>query len=459
MLGTVLNAVRSLSRETAPIAALAEGARKIYASNVIDRLVKAAATPSLTIETVAPVANVVRPMWGRCGSSFAFDSQIDLLLSRGYFVVEHLLASDPLSRRRDVGYLWRMLNENSQRTRGCIQRIAFRPDTRPEPYFANVDALTALAKRIGQAETDPAVEPIARSAALTIVNHSFNALWADRRTSGRRVIDTHDVQSYVLFGKGTPNEASGEPERLEALLKGERKLLRTARCLVNVGRDDHLILGQFNGRGVIVTPHVPAQPRASRYASVADMAIEHDWHEAYRSMREFDLFIAGDAHPANVTSVSWFLEKVFIPYLQPHGVSLVLCGRVSHAIHEIYQAVPYVFYLGFVDDLPSVRALSKVAILPDRSGTGVSIKSLEAFASSMPFVATSHALRGLRELVPGSVRTHDDPEGMAGAIQTLLSSEKERRAASQLAASCYAATAAYERWYEGWSSALDQALQ
>ena len=69
------------------------------------------------------------------------------------------------------------------------------------------------------------------------------------------------------------------------------------------------------------------------------------------------------------------------------------------------------------------------------SGTGVSIKTIEALALGKPFVGTSKAFRGMPmdRIEKAGLRAHDTPREFADAIVDALSREKLASAASRVA--------------------------
>lgn len=453
VLGATLNAVRALNRDPQSAERQAVQARERYASDVIQRLIASRAEPSLHVQQRRGIANVIHPMWGRCGSSFAFEAQINLLLRSGYFVNQIILASDAVDLDSSYDYIWRMLQENSANTRGCIQRVFFPVDKgarspRGRNYFDQLaNTIASSPVRSG------ALRRLFASARMTIVNHVFNSKWAFRHGGGRKVLDSHDIQSIAFASRSVRNGRTGHVDSLREMLKSEGALIRKFDYVVNCANEEHVVLGEFNSNAVLVTPHVPQRTlRACR--SMRDLAVANSWHESYYLLEKFDLLIAGDGHPANVASALWFVRKVFIPFLQPHGTSLAICGRLSHEVHEAVGEVGYVFYAGFVDNLDDVRALSKVAVLPDQAGTGVSIKTLEAFATGMAFVGTSHSLRGLPRPLPEGLRGVDDPRLMASEILRAIKSEEKRATLSDLAQSCYQHYSSLEVWEPRWKQAL-----
>lgn len=100
---------------------------------------------------------------------------------------------------------------------------------------------------------------------------------------------------------------------------------------------------------------------------------------------------------ANVESVIWFLREV--APLAP-GVTVKIVGNVDAGVRaqapDLYAAYKH-WFLGRIDDPGAVYASARLALLPTISGTGLSIKSVEALSSGLPLIATTQALRGMDE--------------------------------------------------------------
>jgi glycosyltransferase involved in cell wall biosynthesis len=103
--------------------------------------------------------------------------------------------------------------------------------------------------------------------------------------------------------------------------------------------------------------------------------------------------------------------------------------------------------------VPYYRA-TRCVIAPMVSGTGTSIKTIEALALGKPFVGTSKAFRGMpiERLKEAGIRSYDDPQSFASAISEALSSEPAAGTASRAAYdNVFSATASF--------AARDEALR
>lgn len=458
-LGATLNAVRYLQRfPDWPL----HKADDLAPMNAVQRLLDASPVPSLERHGPTRIANVVMPLWGRVGSSFAMEGQVRYLLSRGFFVNQVFLLDKPVDLLASTEYFWRMLRENSRHMRGCVQRIGYWPEAegthgRESTTYRKAGAFMQYLLRIGRNRTDdPGFDAALRKAEISVVNHVFHSEWAFRKTGGKRVLETHDIQSYQMEAWPLLNEETGSPDSIQAMLKDEFTTVGKFDFVVNVSPEENRILSLANSRSTLITPYLPVAEPSRKYKAVWEMAWAENMHESLRVLDRFDLLIAADSHPANRESTIWFLREVFAPYLSDEHVSVALVGRICDPVFAHVGSLPHLYYLGFVDDLEAVKSLSRMAVLPDRRGTGISIKSLEAFASGMPFVGTSVAYRGLRDRLPRALRPYDSAPEMAGEILRALRDSARLEELSVLARECYAAVAGADQFDSAWDQVLSQ---
>jgi glycosyltransferase involved in cell wall biosynthesis len=84
--------------------------------------------------------------------------------------------------------------------------------------------------------------------------------------------------------------------------------------------------------------------------------------------------------------------------------------------------------LGFVDDLDAVYRRAALAVNPQRFGTGLSIKSIDAMRRGMPLVTTAGGARGLEAAAGHAFLWGDSAEELAGHVLTVLRDPATARA-------------------------------
>ena len=233
-------------------------------------------------------------------------------------------------------------------------------------------------------------------------NHFFLMPIATRLAKGRAPIalDSHDLQArqFILMNKDMP--WLRPRATFESMWAQELSLMRGADLLFHVNDEENEEFQKF----------LPEKAHALLYPAGPETATGPGGP---------DIVIVASFNTANIESVIWFLREV-----APHAkdVSVKIVGNVDAGVRsrapdefEKYKS----WFLGRVDDLDAVYANTRLALLPTISGSGLSIKTLEAFASGLPIIATTHALRGMSAEAAAleGVVVVDEPEAFARALR------------------------------------------
>lgn len=193
-----------------------------------------------------------------------------------------------------------------------------------------------------------------------------------------KLIDTHDVFSdrYRLY-----KEHGQAGEFFSTTREQEGKALDRADVVLAIQEWDATHFRSLTGKPVAVVGHL-ARPAADAGARGADPKT--------RTM----LFVGGPMG-INVHGVTWFIDQV-LPLVrrQVPEAELWLVGGICDRVGE---GMPGVRRLGFVGGLDELYRRVAVVINPQRFGTGLSIKSVDALAHGAPLVTTASGARGLEE--------------------------------------------------------------
>lgn len=103
----------------------------------------------------------------------------------------------------------------------------------------------------------------------------------------------------------------------------------------------------------------------------------------------------------NRIGLEWFLQEV-MPHL-PEQVTIAIAGALPAGFPKRDKRVTF---LGRVVDAKQFIRQCRIVTLTARAGTGVQLKTIEAFEMGLPAVATPSSLRGIAD-VPANVRTAD----------------------------------------------------
>lgn len=179
---------------------------------------------------------------------------------------------------------------------------------------------------------------------------------------------------------------------------------------------------------------------------------DNDIYDTLMYIHNFDFLLWGDAHPSNLNSTKWFIENVALHADFAWCKTLIL-GRAGSLMYQEFGSRSGLYYAGFVDQLDDAMHRSKLIILPDQMGSGISIKTLDTLATSRPFVATQLALRSL-QFGEGSYRGAATADEFRNDCLKLLKCEIARQQRAEIARSLYDINFSRQVYYSAWDDLL-----
>ena len=114
-----------------------------------------------------------------------------------------------------------------------------------------------------------------------------------------------------------------------------------------------------------------------------------------------------------------FLARQVMPILRARGVRLLIAGTVGR-FAPMFMDPADGTVLGWVDDVATFYDQVEVVAVPLLTGTGVSVKTMEAAAYGAAIVSTQVGLRGLNLQAGTEVLVADDPATFAASILQVL---------------------------------------
>ncbi len=388
-----------------------------------------------------PTVIITGPPWPRSGTGRVMQSQVDYYRERGYRTV-FLCVPIHCSFTADHAD-WEAIEEGIQEL-GADHTFFARIDTRlfiREKYLAWIRhgfRGTALDWIIFTARSaqlpEDAVRLVRRlPVALVHVNHVYTLGFARgliRTLKGRQtpiILDTHDIQSLALKDRGEINPWTHRHDTLERLLDSEISSLRKVNVLVHVSVEDF----DFFKQRLPDKHHVLSLPTID--ASFAERIAK----AGHPEVDPIDLLFVGQSTAPNGAAIRWFFEQVW-PLIEKYGYRVRIVGGIATLIEkdipELYQRFRSCF-VGPVADLAPLYRASRCVFAPMVSGTGISIKTIEALSTGKPFVGTSKAYRGMPMAMveQAGLRAHDAAQDFADALHGALSAEKASATASRSA--------------------------
>ncbi len=149
------------------------------------------------------------------------------------------------------------------------------------------------------------------------------------------------------------------------------------------------------------------------------------------------LFLGSFRHEPNRVALNWFLRHVMPQVLaRTPDAKLVVVGSDPPPPYTLPDFGGAVEMLGFVDDIRACLRDYAVFVCPIRSGSGIRVKLLEAFASGIPAVSTTVGAEGLGNNGESICAIADDPSAFAAGIAELFENP-ERAAQTAVRARAY----------------------
>ena len=397
-----------------------------------------------TLSANSPAVIVIGPPFPGSGPARVMQNQIEFYRSRGYAIVFVCVATH--CSLVEANPDWQKIRDGVIRELRADQ-IFFAPiDNRK---FKILKYLTWVKHAFRGTALDW-MEFTARSAllpddairfirqvpiALIHVNYVFTLGFAEGllrqvvRPDGRvpMILETHDVIAQYLHGNAEINPWTHRHDTLDRLLHSELSYLNKSEVLVHLSIDDFNFfkLRLPQKRHILVMPTIDETPVSETGAANQS------------SSDPVDLLFVGTGSDPNLEAIKWFFEQVW-PLIAKRGYSVKVVGQIDLFVRthlpEIYHANGS-YFVGPIADIRSAYRAARCVVAPMVSGTGISIKTIEALALGKPFVGTSKAYRGMpMELVVGAgLQGHDSPQDFANAIIRALSDQEQAAAASRCA--------------------------
>jgi len=186
----------------------------------------------------------------------------------------------------------------------------------------------------------------------------------------------------------------------------ERKLCENARHVFYLSEDDRQYFGLSDTRASVLKLLFPDQAASQTLTSGKNNA-------------SHDVGLIGTwSWQPNFVGLKWFLDEV-VPHLD-QGLSIAIAGGMSQSITSAHPGVKFV---GRVDSAEEFVSNSGVLALVSRSGTGVQLKTIEAFQTGMPCCATKSSVRGISS-VPANCSVSDNARQFAKSLNEMANTVK-----------------------------------
>ena len=336
---------------------------------------------------IAFVTSLVPPARPQSGFAIANRAVVDGLRALGHrvSVVGAALPNDEMPKEADTHVLTRMAIENAHVGAGTKLRWLAAALRHGVPYASAkmIPVTNDAATRLDRVRPDVVVLNSYQLATSVLRRRPFIYLAHN--------VESHTAAQNAAVGSGV--EAMLYRRDARILRRLENDLTDAAAwvwTLTAEDRDGFALDADRCGTLPLIVP------RTSRERTAA---------------KAFDIVLIGTwTWTANAAGLRWFLEAV-TPRLPP-DFRVAVAGSVPR---ELHGAHPRVNFLGRVEDAQGFLDQGHVVPLVARGGTGVQLKTIEAFQCGRATVATRSSLRGIGE-PPPNCHVADEPAAFALAL-------------------------------------------
>ncbi|MCW5773405.1 MAG: glycosyltransferase [Rhodospirillaceae bacterium] len=451
-------------RETVFHAPDAETAERIAALGGVAPLLPGPAKDSeratIRCARFGPIALHISACWGAVGSHRVHAAQIRHLIDRGYYVFRLFVDHHPREPWNEHAHNRELLRESLAAAFGHSYGLAIR-DTSDAgaDYLKSLSALpdtSPVERQLRAIAAANVLDPNAVSwagtrAAVAVVNHVMHVGLAERITRAPIILETHDIHSELLDAHGIPHYVPPGPDSRDRRHCEEQAVWRRVAACVNISPDDHAVVARHAKLAELVRPLPAPNPKPAR--RWADFAAANRFPRALIAAGRIDVLLWGSYHDGNVAAVTHFIDAVVPSDPSLRSATIALAGRMTEALPDRLFGSARIFRLGHVDRIEDLFAHAEVLVIPDRVGTGLSIKQMDALAAARPFAATAKALRGL-DLGDGRYRGAADDAELAADIGMLLRDPAARAARAALGAELCARNFSAAAHRQGWDRIL-----
>jgi glycosyltransferase involved in cell wall biosynthesis len=262
-----------------------------------------------------------------------------------------------------------------------------------------------------------------RALKALISSSKFDAVHADQLSMAQfamdlpvrvRVLDEHNAVWTIVR-----RAAGHEPwyRRLPAEL--EWRKLKAYEGMVCRQFDSVTLVSEDDRRDL---EHASNGPFESTVVPIAIDTLELAFEQRSAAAKDV-LSVATMFYPPNVEGILWFADQV-LPLIHHEVAStrfLIVGSRPPRPVTDLARdARRGCAVTGYVADLSPLLRSSAVLVVPVRSGSGMRVKILEAFARGVPVVSTRVGIEGIDAEDGVHLLVADEPADFAAAVVRLL---------------------------------------
>ena len=305
-----------------------------------------------------------------------------------------------------------------RRSRLADMRYLLKSNFSGRPFLVERDDLPAMRQAVQQIVVRGGVDAI-HADQLTMAQFAFPP--ADGHPWPMTVFDAHNaVWTIVQRGR----ESAFAPLKPALSLEATRIRRHEGEILT---RFDHVLaVSEVDKHALLeaLPNETPKSPLGEKI-TVIPIAVDTDeLQPVQRKPGSRNIFTMGTLHyPPNADGIRWFAREVF-PLVRKKipEATLTIAGKNPPAdFSQMAAKNPGVITVtGYVPDLKPYFERAAMLVVPVRTGGGIRVRILEAFARAMPVVTTTVGLEGIAARPGADVLVEDDAQSFAEAVTTLM---------------------------------------
>ncbi|MCE5199277.1 MAG: glycosyltransferase family 4 protein [Armatimonadota bacterium] len=245
------------------------------------------------------------------------------------------------------------------------------------------------------------------------IDHLQMAQFVDFNASYRTVLDNHNVECMII--KRIAESSKSTMERMCASIEWPKlrayELDACRRCdaVLTVSEEDKATLQEFN-QSLANIHTVPIGVDTDYFASVE------------RVNNSKNIISIGTMYwPPNIDSMLYFYREI-LPLVKREvpDCTLTIIGQRPAAAIKKLESDPAVKVTGTVDDVREPARDCGAFVVPLRSGSGVRVKILNAFAMGLPVVSTTVGVEGITAKHGEHLMIADSPADFSRCVAQVL---------------------------------------
>lgn len=223
------------------------------------------------------------------------------------------------------------------------------------------------------------------------------------------------------LSKGMERRTETASLHLRPIFRAEtRRLIRYENLMFD--QFDHAVIISAQDRDYIYHPFRDQM-------AVVPNGVDTDLFTPQEVEPQYDLLFTGNMnYPPNIDSVLYLVEKVLpIVRRQRPATSLLISGvDPTASVRDLAKTDPLISVTGWVKDIRTSYATSRIFVAPMQIGTGLQNKLLEAMAMRIPCITSALANNAVGAPAGDAILIGETPEDYAALILRLLADPDER---------------------------------